>query len=475
MSDPDFGPSANAADDWPYSPPEHAHQLDDAMPGNDTQPYEEWHHDSALPCEPDGWDAPQEPEPHSEWPSWGKFVPGNDDQPAWPDPYQDQPARDDPYEPEPYRPSSHLRSRRSAKRSIAITALLLAAFAAATGAVLVHNGTIRLSPAANPGASATGGLGAATGQGHGSTGTQSGAEQPPAITKADAERVVSRYRQVNNEANESYSDSLLGTIESGSSYAMDAGSYRFALGESDRTRYVPFELTDTRYYLPRLPRTDYPRWFVIQGSYVTVAGGKSLGSAYLVFAQDSPGAPWKDVVEPDILPGQALPQIATDSGGYAKSVAADDTGLNVAPDKIGEVTAAWLDQVASSTSNSVIEDKAGNLTDLKDEVFWRSGEGGAAFDATDTHSVPADPVFALKTTTGGALVFYTTAAQLTLTPPDGGTISAFNIPGYYSPSSSAGRASATVAYVEQFATFIPVVGNSGRRVVADISSIASRG
>jgi hypothetical protein len=256
---------------------------------------------------------------------------------------------------------------------------------------------------------------------------------------------------------------------------MDAGSYRFALGESDRTAYVPFELTDTRYYIPRLPRTSYPRWFVAQGSYITVAGGKNLGSAYLVFAQGSVGAPWKDVVEPDILPGQALPQIATDSGGCAESVAADDIGLNVAPDKIGEVTAAWLDQVASSTSNSVIKDEAGNLADLKDEVFWRSGEGGAAFDATDTHSVPADPVFALKTTAGGALVFYATAAQLTLTPPDGGTISAFNIPGYYSPSSSAGLASATVGYVEQFATYIPAAGNSDRQVVADIASIASRG
>ena len=156
---------------------------------------------------------------------------------------------------------------------------------------------------------------------------------------------------------------------------MDAWSYRFTLGQSGRTPYVPFELTGTRYYIPRLPQTSYPRWFVAQGSYAT-AGGKNLGSAYIVFAQDSAGAPWKDVVEPDILPGQALPQIATDSGGYAESVAADDTGLNVAPDKIGQVTAAWLNKVASSTSNSMIKDEAGNLTDLKDEVFWRSGEGG---------------------------------------------------------------------------------------------------
>ena len=200
------------------------------MPGDGTRPYEEWHHDSALPGEPGGWDTPQELEPPPEWYGGGTFVPGNDDRPAWGDPYQDQPAQDDPYEPAPYRPSSHRRSRRSARRSIAVTALLLAAFAAGTGAALVHNGTIKLSPAANPEANATSGLGAATGAGHGSTGTHSGAEQPPAITKADAERVVSHYLQVNNEANASYSDSLLGTIESGSSYTMDAGSYRFALG-----------------------------------------------------------------------------------------------------------------------------------------------------------------------------------------------------------------------------------------------------
>lgn len=477
MSEPDFGPSANAAGDWPYSPPEHiryAHQPDGAMAGDDTRPYGEWRHDSALPGEPGGYGTPQELKPPPEWPGGGTYVPGNDGQAAWDDPYQDQSARDDPYEPSPYRPASHRRNRRSARRAIVTTVLLLAACTAGAGAVLVHNGTIKLSPAANPEASAISGHGAATGASHGSASTQPAAEQPPAITKTDAERVVSRYWQVNNEANKSYSDSLLGTIESGSSYTMDAGSYRFALGQSNRASYVPFELTGTTYYIPRLPQNSYPRWFAVRGSYVTMAG-KSLGSAYLVFAQDSAGAPWKDVVEPDILPGQALRQIATDSGGYAQSVAPDAAGLNVAPGEIGKVTAAWLDKVASSTSNSAIDNQAGNLTDLKDEVFWRSGEGGTALDATDTHSVPADSVFALKTTSGGALVFYTTAAQLTLTPPDGGTISSLTIPGYYSPSSSAGLTSATVGYVEQFATYIPAAGSSDRDVVADIASIASRG
>jgi hypothetical protein len=123
-------------------------------------------------------------------------------------------------------------------------------------------------------------------------------------------------------------------------------------------------------------------------------------------------------------------------------VAPDAGGLNVAPDTIGKITAEWLDQVASSTSDSVIDGEAGNLTDLKDEVFWRSGQGGTALDATDVHSVPADPVFALKTTSVGALVLCTTAAQLTLAPPGRATIGGLNIPGYYLPTSPAGLTSA---------------------------------
>ena len=45
------------------------------------------------------------------------------------------------------------------------------------------------------------------------TGGSPAVAQPPAITKAEAERVVSRCWQVNNQANESYSDSKLATIE----------------------------------------------------------------------------------------------------------------------------------------------------------------------------------------------------------------------------------------------------------------------
>jgi hypothetical protein len=479
---PEFGPLPDAAGeaaggpepaqpadpvgDWPYGyePPEPVlfeDSADQAVPGDGTWPYGEWSHGDE---EPAGHGHPLYPEPPAGWAGGGFDAPGDETRPPY----------DGLYLAEPSAPESPRRGRRPAVRPLTVAALALAVVAAVAGGTLL-GGKTASAPAADPSASASAGLSVTAGGTGGTASPQQPAAEPPAISKADATSVVASYSPVNNKANAAHSDSLLSTVEGGSSYTMDAGAYRFELGQSSQPAYVSFRLTGTTYYIPRLPQGSYPRWFAVKSTYVTTADGKNLGTAYVVFAQNAAGAPWKDVIEPDILPGQVLPQIAVDSSGYAQSVAPDAGGLDVAPAKIGQVTAEWLDQLAASKSDSVIKDESGNLTDLQDEVFWRSGQGGVPMDATDVHSAPAGQVFALKTTSGGALVFYTTDAQLTLTPANGGTISGLNIPGYYSPANSAGLTSATVGYVEQFATYIPPAGSNARDVVADISSIASRG
>jgi hypothetical protein len=462
---PEPAQPADPAGGWPYDPEavRFADPGDEPVTGDGIQPYGEWSHEAAVPAEPAGYGLPRNLEPPTGWAGGGFHAPGDETRPPW----------DDPYPTAPPTPESPRRGRRPAVRPLTVAALTLAVVAAGAGGALLRGKTAS-APAASPAAAASAGLSPAAG-GAGGTASPQQLAEPPAISKADAMNVVANYSQVNNKANAACSDSLLATIESGSSYTMDAGAYRFELGQSSQAAYVPFQLTGVTYYIPLLPQGSYPRWFAVKGTYTTTADGKNLSNAYLVFAQESVGASWKDIVEPDILPGQTLPQIAVDSRGYAQSVAPDASGLNVAPDKIGLVTAEWLDQVASNKSDSVIKDESGNLTDLQDEVFWRSGQGGTPMDATDVHSAPAGQVFALKTTSGGALVFYTTAAQLTLSPPDGATIGAITIPGYYSPSSSAGLTEATVGYVEQFATYIQPAGSNARDVVADISSIASRG
>ena len=457
---------ADPAGGWPDDPEpvRFADQGDEPGTGDGIWPYGEWTHEAAVPAEPADYGPLRNLEPPAGWVGGGFRPPGDKTRPPW----------DDPYPTAPPTPESPRRGWRPAVRPLTVAALTLAVVVAGAGGAVLR-GKAGSAPAAAPSAAASAGLSTAAGGASGTASPQQPAAEPPAISKANAENVVASYSQVNNKANAAHSDSLLATIESGSSYTMDTGAYRFELGQSSQPAYVPFQLTDTTYYIPRLPQNSYPRWFAVKSTYTTTADGKTLSNAYLVFAQDSAGAPWKDVVEPDILPGQSLPLIAVDSSGYAQSIAPDAGGLNVAPGKIGQVTAEWLDQLAANKSDSVIKDESGNLTDLQDEVFWRSGQGGTPMDATDVHSAPTGQVFALKTTSGGALAFYTTDAQLTLSPPDGATIGAITIPGYYSPSSSAGLTEATVGYVEQFATYIPPAGSNARDVVADISSIASRG
>ena len=83
-----------------------------------------------------------------------------------------------------------------------------------------------------------------------------------ALTMAQASQVLANYTTANNTANAQRSDAVLAAIETGSSYAIDAGLYRLqqAAGRGD----VPGvrAAVGRQYYIPR--ETAYPRWFVVQ-------------------------------------------------------------------------------------------------------------------------------------------------------------------------------------------------------------------
>lgn len=193
------------------------------------------------------------------------------------------------------------------------------------------------------------------------------------------------------------------------------------------------------------------------------------GSGYLLFSQASAGTTWKDVLEPDVLTGRGpAPHIATDAQGYATAVspAANAGGLSIALDDINQVTATSLDNSSSATIKAPT-----NLTDLHDEAFWSARLPAGSTD-TDNHQAGPGPVFGLRTKDGGTLLFYSVTAQLTLAPPPGETFE-LAIPGYYSPSQT--LTSAEVGYLEQFASCDPPTGQTDPHIVADISSITSRG
>jgi len=351
--------------------------------------------------------------------------------------------------------SAPRRRERAARPRWLLPAALVAALAvgAGAGAMLFssHTGT---RPAATPPTalpSTAPGTGAATG--------------PQPLTMAQAQGVLAAYTSANNAANAKRSDSLLASIETGSSYAIDAGTYRVQQAEK-AAPYPAFGPSRARFYIPAEPAGTYPHWFAVQVVNAGLAApAKVTGTEYLVFTQAAPGAPWLNAVEPYMLAGAAAPQVALGANGAATPVAPDARSLAVTPAQIGALTAAGLDAAGGQGPPA----GPANLADRLDQRFWKQRLPSAA--VTDRHAPAADgQVFGLRTTDGGALLFYTNTAELTLVPPAGEALH-LTIPGFYSPGPA--LATARIGYLEQLATYVPPRGGSGLRVVADYSGITA--
>lgn len=279
------------------------------------------------------------------------------------------------------------------------------------------------------------------------------------LTMAQARQVLAGYTSANNAANARRSDMALAAIETGSSYAVDAGIYRVQRAEN-AAPYPAFAPQRAQYYIPR--ETAYPRWFVAGVTNAALAAPeKATGTEYLLFTQAAPGAPWKNAIEPYLVAGAtAPPVVALGADGLATPVTAA-TPLAVPQSQIAQVTASSLDGAGPLPN-------PGNLADLMDRGFWQRKL--PASSVTDSHAPAGGGVYGLRTADGGALLFYTGAAELTLTAP-AGEVMHLTVPGYYSPGRALTRAG--IGYLEQFASYDPPPGGSGLRVVADYSGITS--
>ena len=457
MSHPDPRHLAEANGAYPYELPVHDSAITGTgtgMPGADTRQHEEWHHAEPPPRGAGGWDATREFGPPPDWTDEGVFIAGDDDgQHGW----DTGPASPTP----PYGTPRRHPARRLPARLIATTALVILCITAITFVMFPRNHTIRIAPADNPAATAS-----QPTPGVRSGGTTPAAAEPAALTKADAERILASYWQVNNTANESRSDTLLKTVEAGSSYSMDAGTYQMdRVTDPANRQYTAFTAENATYYIPRQPAGVYPRWFVARVTYANLAAPQhATGAGYVLFTQAAMNAPWKNDLEPYMLPGTGPgPFIETDSHGYAIAASAsDEAGLSVTSAQIQEATAESLDSSSATVKNP------GNLADLRDEAYF-CGKLPAGSTDTDKHST-SGRVFALKTVGGGVLAFYALTAQLTLAPPPGQTFQV-SIPGFYSSSQT--LTSATIDYAEQFATYIPP-DQASPQILADASGITGR-
>jgi hypothetical protein len=440
-----------AEDDWP---------AEDARPGEGTAPY------------PITYERPAD-----DYPAGTGRVPaqirGRQAAADWPGPEDWDPVR---RAGRPGRfPAAGTRGRRVL---LLAAACIVAAGAGACIAVLTRgHPAAHGTPQGQPGGvfavppAMTGPPSAGTGAAPGGTGSASAVAAGGApLTMPQAQAVLAAYTKAKNGADAERGGTLLGAAETGSSHAIDAGFYREQreTGAGPVPAYGPLRTT---YYIPRGEPAGGPRWFVVEVANAFSASPHTVSSTeYLLFTQATPGGGWRDAVEPYLLSGADAPRLAVGSDGYATAVAPDAAALTGMPGRLPALTAASLDGTGTGPA------APGNLSDLADERYWRAKLPAARI--TDRHSVTSGAegrVHALATVGGGALVFYTDAAELTITPP-AGTRLHLTVPGFYAKARSLSRAA--VSYLEQFAVYDPPA-NGGTaaasvRVIADYAGITGK-
>jgi hypothetical protein len=327
MSQQDFEPDANAF----TAAPEFT-EADFSTPGHDTWTSTE-HPGHAGQDAPGAWGSPHEYGQPEDMNGQGVFVPGHDA------PWGPNRRR----HPEPPR---HGSTRRTRPGPLAMTALAVISVCAVAVIAIPHALATRLAPADNPGATASQHAPSVR------SGSSSPAAQPPAITRTGAERVLTDYWRVNNAAHQSRSGTLLATIEAGSSYAIDAGTYQMSrVTDPADSQYAPFTAGNAVCYIPRQPAGVYPRWFAARVTYATLASAQhATGTGYVVFIQDVKGRRVEEragtvpanrrrasAVHPDRRPGLRDPGTLTSAARLA-----------AAPAQFPQLTAESLDGAARS-------------------------------------------------------------------------------------------------------------------------------
>lgn len=359
-------------------------------------------------------------------------------------------------------PSSQPWPPTASRRPRWLLAGVCAVAAAALGfsvVILTHSGHPSLPPSAlPPGSTSRAGSPAAVPP-------AAAASQPP-ITAAQARRVLAAYTAANNTANSQGSQSLLAQVETGTSLSIDAGIYA---GQRARhtAGFPAFGPVAASYYIPLEPPASYPHWFAVRVTNALLAGsgsrpGKVINTEYLVFTQATAGAPWLDAIEPFALASAAAPSIALDGSGHATAISRSSAALALSVAAAGASTAIALDAATGQPASP------GNLADEADLLSIRKATGPHA-TITSSHSATIDPVFGLRTTDGGALLFYDIAARLTVTAAAGSTLR-LDIPGFVSPAQPASRV--TLDYLDQLAVTDPPAGRQlPARVIADYSGL----
>jgi hypothetical protein len=237
-------------------------------------------------------------------------------------------------------------------------------------------------------------------------------------TLASVTRAYDSYVTAERVALADHNELLALSLTTSAEYALVSAGYTAGTGPGAAAAADRPVFGRPTLYVPKL--TTYPQWFMAAAPEHPARGGPARTSL-MVFYRAGSGATWQLSGSVLLNPGTAPLPVATGRGGYATPLATSSQALKVRPDEVGAMHATVADDGPSSPATAVVA--AGPQT-----TGLYSAYAAARRQAATRHEFyqwemegSSYPVFALRTTDGGALVFYTmyldTVTEATNQPP----------------------------------------------------------
>ncbi|MFF7310876.1 hypothetical protein [Streptomyces sp. NPDC008137] len=220
----------------------------------------------------------------------------------------------------------------------------------------------------------------------------------PSTTRAEAAKALQEFTAAYNDADKAYDASLDAEHTTGA--LADIDSARLEAGRKNNPggnpNHTPLKLTDAKFTIPK--KAGWPRWFVVD------AAGNKGGTArwLLVFTRSSLDDPFQVAYLTLVAPGK-VPEFKKDADGWAESVPVNSTNLAAKPGDLSQTYTTYLKNGGAAFTDGA---HTSQWRALREKNTKRPGLVTQYIDEPLTNG-DYGPL-ALRTTDGGALVFFTT-------------------------------------------------------------------
>ncbi|GAA4265184.1 hypothetical protein [Frondihabitans peucedani] len=291
--------------------------------------------------------------------------------------------------------------------------------------------------------------------------------QPPAVTTAQANRIVQRITATQNTADKNLDATLAATRFTGPALALRKANY--AIRKADKTAAAPLSIPSGTVTLTLPQQVDtWPRtvFAVVQDS----AADSKVSPVGVMLVQESARDPYKVDYLVGLEAGAKIPRVAPASIGAAR-LAPDVKLLTMEPDQLAAAYADILKSADASPSAKFFQKDGDTLRDKIGKPYKdaKKAKLPATASIAYTSDVGADPSIAFATIDAGAIVSVSLDEIETVKPTKAGA--EVNTEGEVKSLSGVSKSTKGIvaSYGVQLLFSVPPVGSSDKIVLLGFS------